>query len=119
MRTKTKIFTVRTPFIQVPQSAWQTLIKWKLRHSLRTHEGIGFQKLTQKVSRSNYQLIDHFKLHHDKIISKNQTVGNSTGQIIQFLQQINFKGKKRKGKEGAYRLRFREIPNNCNILTLI
>lgn len=71
---KTKIFIVRTPSIHVPQSAWLTLIKWKLRHSLRTHEGIELSKtLTKKASRYNHQFTgEHIKPHHGNTISKNK-----------------------------------------------
>ena len=50
-------------------------------------------KNIQGASRSNYQLTEeHSKLHYGNIIiSRNQTVGQSTRQMTQFLQQINFK----------------------------
>lgn len=35
------------------------------------------------------------ELHHETIISKIQTVGNSTDQMIGELRQLNFKGENR------------------------
>lgn len=55
----------------------------------------------------------HIKPHHGNIISKYQTVWNSIGQMTQFLQQIYFKGKRKRDGEVAYKLRFRETPTNA------
>ena len=38
----------------------------------------------------------HIKLHHVETTSKIQTLENSTGQVIQFHQQISCKGKNKR-----------------------
>lgn len=55
--------------------------------------------VSDHASRSNYEfsrnsVAEHVRWPYKNTINKFQNVGNSTGQISQFLQQINYKKKR-------------------------
>lgn len=60
---------------------------------------------------------EHVKQYHGDAVSKILTMGNSTGQKTEFLQQIKYKGEETQGR-GTRGLRVvKGMSTSCNIQT--